>query len=277
MAISIAAPNPDNYVVGKGRVYFKPEGAGGDILDYPVGNVTEWELTPNVETLPHFSSMAGVRTKDKEIVLERGYAVRMVMEEWVPANMRLMLAGEPDTSDLTEVTIEIGSESNVTGQMRFVGTNDVGPKWTFDLPEVQFNPTGSLNPISDEWGGMEVTGEVLADEDGIFGTAVSDFSVGAAVPTNTIPPTIYGTAQVGQTLTALKGTWTGAPTSYAYQWEVDDGGGYDPIGGATNSTYVPVIGQIGFPIRVKVTATNIVGPNSPDTVRSPPTADVIAA
>ena len=44
-------------------------------------------------------------------------------------------------------------------------------------------------------------------------------------PTNTDPPQISGTPQVGQTLTALHGTWTPTPTSYAYQWRTCDGAG----------------------------------------------------
>lgn len=275
MTASVAALNPDNYVVGKGKVYFNPTGAG-DILDFPVGNVTEFELTPNLEKLDHFSSMTGTKSKDKSIVLQKGYAVRMVMEEWNPANMRLMLMGIPDVSDLTEVIIPIGSENSVTGHLRYVGTNDVGPKWTFDLPDVEFSPTGSLNPISDEWGGMEVTGEILVQDDASFGTASADFSAGAAVPTNTVPPTVYGTARVGFTLTALKGTWTGSPTAYAYQWQHDAGAGFVDIAGKTASTYLVVVASLGFPVRVKVTATNVVGPNA-GTITSPPTADVIAA
>ena len=41
-----------------------------------------------------------------------------------------------------------------------------------------------------------------------------------AAPTNTTLPTITGTAQVGQTLTASTGAWNGSPTSFAFQWQL---------------------------------------------------------
>jgi hypothetical protein len=33
-----------------------------------------------------------------------------------------------------------------------------------------FKPGKSLNPISDEWGNIEIEGEALSNEDGKFGT-----------------------------------------------------------------------------------------------------------
>jgi hypothetical protein len=45
---------------------------------------------------------------------------------------------------------------------------------------------------------------------------------GGAAPNNTVAPSITGTAEVGQTLTRVAGTWTGTPTpSVAVQWLAD--------------------------------------------------------
>ena len=39
-----------------------------------------------------------------------------------------------------------------------------------------------------------------------------------AAPVNIDPPTITGTARVGEVLTAHNGTWDNAPTNYRYRW-----------------------------------------------------------
>jgi hypothetical protein len=83
-------------------------------------------------------------------------------------------------------------------------------------------------------------------------------------PVNTVKPTISGAPQVGQTLTATTGTWSGSPTiTYAYQWQRCDSAGANcaPVGTGAN-TY-PVTGaDTGSTIRVIVTATNGVGSSS---------------
>lgn len=92
-----------------------------------------------------------------------------------------------------------------------------------------------------------------------------------AAPANTVAPSITGTAQVGQTLTAANGTWTGRETpQLKRQWSANG----VPIDGATGATYVPVVADIGKTITVTVTGVNIIGKAS---ATSAATAAVIAA
>jgi peptidoglycan/xylan/chitin deacetylase (PgdA/CDA1 family) len=79
-----------------------------------------------------------------------------------------------------------------------------------------------------------------------------------AAPKNTALPAISGIAQQGQTLTGSTGSWSGSPTSYAYQWSRCNvnGKGCANIASANDQTYLVAAGDIGFTIRVSVTATN---------------------
>lgn len=174
MAISLQSPNTDNYYVGKGIVSMKlPTDA--DWVD--IGNVPEFEYTPNIDKLDHFSSRAGVRSKDRTIVREKSAQIRMIMEEWTARNLALVLMGAVNDTDPGNTTIEIYSQNTISCQLRFAGTNEVGPKWSFEFPKVEFTPSSSINPISDEWGQIEVTGDVLFNEPtSSFGTATADFS-----------------------------------------------------------------------------------------------------
>jgi hypothetical protein len=70
------------------------------------------------------------------------------------------------------------------------------------------------------------------------------------------PPAIAGTRKVGRLLSARRGTWTGAPTSYAYAWLrcTSSGSGCATIGGATGDRYRLKLADAGARMRVRVTA-----------------------
>jgi hypothetical protein len=94
-----------------------------------------------------------------------------------------------------------------------------------------------------------------------------------AAPVATAPPTISGSAIKGQVLSASNGSWTGSPTSYAYQWEDCNavGEACSSIGAATSASYMLASGDVGHTVRVIVIASNAAG--STDT-SSDPTATV---
>jgi hypothetical protein len=86
--------------------------------------------------------------------------------------------------------------------------------------------------------------------------------VGAGLsPINIAPPTVSGTAQQGQPLTAAPGAWSNPPVSFAYQWQRCDAGGAacTLIPGATGQSYNVGAADAGATLRVAVTATNKVG------------------
>lgn len=83
-----------------------------------------------------------------------------------------------------------------------------------------------------------------------------------APPTNLSPPTISGTPQRGQSLTADAGTWSGTPPpTYSYQWRRCDNSGANcvDISAATGQSYLLTDDDVGATIRVSVTALNDVG------------------
>jgi hypothetical protein len=84
-------------------------------------------------------------------------------------------------------------------------------------------------------------------------------------PVNRQLPTITGTAQVGQTLTAQPGNWAGTdPITFAYQWLRCSPAGTNcvAIEGATGRTYVVRAADLGQRLAVRVTATNVAGTGS---------------
>jgi hypothetical protein len=84
---------------------------------------------------------------------------------------------------------------------------------------------------------------------------------GGAAPNNTSRPTITGDPRVGETLTANDGTWSNNPTSFAYQWQRCDVDAIvcGNVPGATGKTYGVRAADVGFRVRVQVTARNASG------------------
>ncbi len=94
-------------------------------------------------------------------------------------------------------------------------------------------------------------------------TSAATTAVVDVAPTNTALPVISGNARNGATLTTTNGSWTSSPTSFAYQWQrAGISGTYSNITSETGPTYVVDESDVGYFIKVSVTATNNIGPSS---------------
>jgi Glycosyl hydrolase family 26 len=87
----------------------------------------------------------------------------------------------------------------------------------------------------------------------------------ATAPSNTTLPAVSGSASQGSTLSGSSGAWSGTvPISYAYQWQRCDSGGSNcsSVGGASGQTYLLGAGDIGWTLRLLITASNSAGSSS---------------
>src|SRR3954454_9061370 len=97
------------------------------------------------------------------------------------------------------------------------------------------------------------------------GSAASSAAQATYAPTNSAAPTISGTPQVGQTLTANNGAWNSDTTpTYTYQWQRCDTAGNNctTITGATAQTYTAQSADVDKTLRIIVTAANSSGSGS---------------
>jgi hypothetical protein len=160
------SPSVLNYSVLKGIIKFTPEGGS----EQDLGNAPEVELTPEIDKLDHFSSRAGVRSKDRSVVREKTLTLRVVLDEITAENLRLALLGGPlGAGSGGGDAFAIFAESEIAGSVTFTGTNSIGNQINLTLPSVTAVPSASLNLISEEWGTMELTFDVL------FVEALQDF------------------------------------------------------------------------------------------------------
>ena len=81
---------------------------------------------------------------------------------------------------------------------------------------------------------------------------------------------------MGQTLAAQAGTWTGTVKSFSYQWQrcATAGAACTTIAGAAGPSYVITPDEIGFTVRLVVTALGVTAAGS---ATSAPTAVVAGA
>jgi hypothetical protein len=70
----------------------------------------------------------------------------------------------------TPGTADIFAAGTILAKIKFTGANDQGPQLVIELSNVMLRPGNPIGLIADAWGQLHLTGEVLADDTGSFGT-----------------------------------------------------------------------------------------------------------
>ena len=208
-----------------------------------------------------------------------------------------------DTTIDNSITVTISVNSPATGAPVISGTAQVGDKLTADISPISDGNGLDSTVFRYQWlvDGVEIQGEtettyVLAvadvgktiqvrvsfiDDEGNQEAMTSEATEAVANPDNspaTGLPTISGTAQVGETLTADVSGIADADgltnVSYTYQWIASDGATDTDIENATGVSYTPVTADEGKTIRVRVSFTD--DANNSETLTSDATAKVPA-
>ena len=150
--------------------------------------------------------------------------------------------------------------SAVTGYK--VQWKEAADSWDTAADVSQTTVTGTTHNITGLTGGVEYAVRVMAtnDEGDSPASTVAKSTSAAENNAPTGLPTISGTAQVGETLTASTSNIDDEDglddVSYRYQWVRNDGTDDADIAGGTGSTYTLVDADEGQTIRVKVSFTD---------------------
>ena len=161
------SPSVQNYHIGNGIASFKEAGAG---TFRDLGNAPSFIYTPEVEKKEHLSSREGVKTKDFTAVTQVGATVKITLDEITGDNLAYFALGEVGTDTDGNTTISGLSKTEFTGDIKVVGTNDIGQQVDF-LATVSFVPSGDFSFITDgdDFTTIELEAEVQKDANGFFG------------------------------------------------------------------------------------------------------------
>lgn len=162
-----------NYAyMGKGIVKLTPEG-GGAARD--VGNVSalQFNVNENIIKLPNYRSGGGGTYAQVNRIESVEFTA--TLHDLSPENMAMVLFGT--TTTVSEVaTIEALTTGAQTFKMEFEGVNEAatGKTVTVTVHRAKIGAAQGLGFIGDDFGALEITGEVLIDT-GIVTPGTSQF------------------------------------------------------------------------------------------------------
>jgi hypothetical protein len=182
------------------------------------------------------------------------------------------IAVDPAADKIYWLDLNLEKRKNETDEIRRANLDGSGVQTLVERPGAGFEGGLAIEPAAGKlyWTEAETHDIAVSKLDGsqaetLFSTG-EDVPEGLALetadphPTNTLAPSIEGSAQVGSQLSCNPGGWTGTgPLSFDYQWAIVGGSVLD---GAADGTYVPSSEQADEQLQCVVTAADSVATSS---------------
>ena len=124
-----------------------------------VGNCSKFDAEVTEQTLDHFSSRSGLKTKDKSVTIEIGYNLTFDLDEISVNNLKLFLKGSLTGTRIIRANTVLDAEY----ALQFQSDNPVGPNEKWEFWRMKLSPAGGFSLISDEWSKLSFKGTGLAD------------------------------------------------------------------------------------------------------------------
>ena len=153
----VAQPNVTNYSIGKGMLYIAPYSANPVYV--AVGNCPTVTVEHKVDRLEHFSSMAGIRTRDAYPVVQVGYTVTFETDEICAENLTRFVLGTNNGDNISAL-----DAVDLDYCLKFVEDKEIGDiNRTYEFSKCKVGPNGAGALVSEEWGVLSFVAEGLYD------------------------------------------------------------------------------------------------------------------
>ena len=207
----MSTPNVENYTLGRGSLFWADwdEATQTYSGERHLGNAPEVTLSTNVTNLDHFSSMAGLKAKDKTAVSQISPQIGFTLEEFESENWKLLVYGT------SEPVVQAAEE----GLTVTIPTPELGRYYELGKLSIQ----GNRLPVT------TITGTFVTGETVTGGTSAATAVISAVGADYLILITVTGTFQAGETITGS----TSAATTTAVTAPVVASGVVSAMSGST--------------------------------------------
>jgi hypothetical protein len=194
----------NNYVIGRGRLYFDRFDASGASTGFRyLGNTPAISITKDSQTLDHYDSDSGLKVKDKSVTLQEDVRMSFETDNISPENLALWFAGTAGAGGTTAAATDATFAANdvALGVSYYVGRENISgvaiapagggtavaaDDYVVDAAGGMVTFTGGVTPGSDyvitfDAEAVTTTGQIIDSGTTVFGALryVSDNPVGA--------------------------------------------------------------------------------------------------